>query len=146
MGRISIFNVQHWDEQTYTINVISNSSISEFEFSPSLIPEISSKISLKVSGVEGTAGFCRIAIPNIIVQDFWQGNYVVLLNGELWPFKNWTETENTYIYLGYANSQHQIVIIPEFPQAMLLPLFTALSTLAIAITKKRFLKKPKRNA
>ena len=137
MAPLKIFEAQHWDGVTYNFHVVSNSSILNFELSESLIPEIPSKISLNVSGPGNTNGFLRMIIPNIIVQDLWQGNYMVLLNGEPWPFRNWTDNTNTYIYINYTHSEHEIKIIPEFPSALILPLFMILTVIAIVFAKKK---------
>jgi len=39
---------------------------------------------------------------------------MVLLDGAPCPFENWTDIENTYIYINYTHSEHKITIIPEF--------------------------------
>jgi hypothetical protein len=96
--------------------------------------------SLNVSGPDNTNGFCRITIPNIIVQDLWQNNYMVLLNGEPYPFKNWTDSENTYIYINYTHSTHEIVIIPEYPSTIILTIFMLTTTVLAVLTRSRRLK------
>jgi parallel beta-helix repeat protein len=140
MAPFKVFEAQHWDGLTYNFHVISNSTILNFELFESLIPEIPSKISLNVSGPDNTNGFCRITIPNIIVQDLWQNNYMVLLNGEPCPFKNWTDSENTYIYINYTHSTHEIVIIPEYPSTIILTIFMLTTTVLAVLTRNRRLK------
>jgi parallel beta-helix repeat protein len=140
MAPFKVFEAQHWDGLTYNFHVISNSTILNFELFESLIPEIPSKISLNVSGPDNTNGFCRITIPNIIVQDLWQNNYMVLLNGEPYPFKNWTDSENTYIYINYTHSTHEIVIIPEYPSTIILTIFMLTTTVLAVLTRNRRLK------
>ena len=132
MGPFNTFDVGVWNEVAYNVDIISSSRVSNFKI------DLSEKtISFNVTGVEGTAGFCRITIPNIIVQDLWQGNYTVLLNGEPWPFRNWTDTTSTYIYINYTHSEHQIVIIPQFPSSIALLEFLMLITIPLIFTKKR---------
>jgi hypothetical protein len=87
--------------------------------------------------MDGTAGFCRIEIPNTIVQELWHGNYTVFLNGEPWSFRNWTDTTNTYVYLNYTHSEHEITIIPEFPSLIIIPLFTTATLLTVTIYKRK---------
>jgi hypothetical protein len=94
-------------------------------------------ISLNVSGMEGLAGFCRITIPNTIVQELWQGNYKVTLNGQPWPFKNWTDITNTYININYTHSEHQITIIPEYPSPIILMLLMSITTFVVSFAKKK---------
>jgi parallel beta-helix repeat protein len=137
MGRFNTFVAEHWDGVTYNIDVVSNSSVSNFKLTESIIPEFPSTISLNVSGPDNTVGFCRITIPNIIVQDLWRGSYTVLLNGQPWPFSNWTDIINTYIYINYTHSTHEITIMPEFPSTLTLAVFTPTTLIATALLKTR---------
>lgn len=110
---------------------MSNSTVSDFRL------DLAQKtLGFNVAVIDGQAGFCRVTIPNIVVQDLWQGNYTVLLNGEPWPFRNWTDTANTYIYIYYSLSEHEISIIPEFPSVLVLPLFITFSTIIIVSQRK----------
>ena len=136
MAPFNTFDAGVWNGVAYNVDVVSNSTLSNFQLNTTL-----KTISFNVTGVEDTAGFCRVTIPNIIVQDLWQGNYTVLLNGEPWSFRNWTDTTNTYIYVNYTYSEHQIIIIPEFPSAIILPLFMVLSVIVLVLAKKKRLKK-----
>jgi len=129
---ITLFDAGTWDETAYHVNLITNSTASNFQLNTT-----QKTISFNVTGTKGTAGFCRVTIPNIIVQELWQGNYTVLLNGESWPFRNWTDTTNTYIYLNYTHSEHEITIIPEFPSTIILPLFTLTTLIATILLKKK---------
>ncbi|MEM3731534.1 MAG: NosD domain-containing protein [Candidatus Bathyarchaeia archaeon] len=133
MASLQTFDVGTWDGKQCNIAFVSNSTVSNIQ-----IDIVEKIVSFNVSGVDGTAGFCRVTIPNIIVQQLWQGNYIVLLNGEPWPFKNWTDAENTYIYIDYVHSEHQITIIPEFTLAPILLLsFMFLTAVATNFTKKQ---------
>lgn len=120
-----------WNETSYQIYVVSNSTVSNFQLDTE-----QKIISFNVSGDYPTTGFCKVTIPNIIIQEMWQGNYTLLLNGEPWPFINWTDSINTHIYFTYQHSEHEITIIPEFP--MLIPLLALIfTTLTAIITKKK---------
>lgn len=68
----------------------------------------------------------------------WNDNYTVLLDGETWPFSNWTDTTNTHIYMNYTHSEREVVIVPEFPSSAFLSLFMILTVLVIVYSKKRF--------
>ena len=138
MQPIRTFAVGVWEGKTCNVDVISNSTVSYFK-----LDETAGTMSFTVSGEEGIAGFCRIIVPNVIVQDLWNCNYTVLLNGESWPFRNWTDIEDTYIYINYTHSEHEIIIIPEFSKAAILTIFMMIATLVIAAKKK--LAKPHRN-
>ena len=137
MDMINVFNVGVWNDETYEVHVISNSTVSNFQLNVT-----HKMISFNVTGLDYTLGFCRVTIPNVIVQDLWQGSYVVLFNGEPWPFRNWTDPTNTYIYINYTHSEHEITIIPEFPSIIILPLFTLTTLIATVLLKKKRKSKP----
>jgi parallel beta-helix repeat protein len=131
MQPIKTFEAGVWEGETCNVAVISNSTVSNFRLNKTV-----RTISFNVTGDKGIAGFCRIIIPNVIVQGLWNYNYTVLLNGEPLPFRNWTDTEDTYIYINYTHSEHEIIIIPEFPKATILTIFMMLATIVIIAKKK----------
>jgi parallel beta-helix repeat protein len=135
MAPFNTFDVGMWNGKLCSVEIISNSTLSDFELNTT-----KKTISFNVAGIETNAGFCRITIPNVIVQDLWQGNYTVLLDGKPWPFRNWTDETNSYIYVNYTHSEHEIVIIPEFPSNLVMPFWMLVTMVAIAIMKKRKLK------
>jgi parallel beta-helix repeat protein len=129
---ITVFDAGAWNGVACSVDIISNSTLSGFKL------DVAQKtVSFNVTGVEGMVGFCRITIPNIMVQNLWQGNYTVLLNGEPWFFRNWTDATNTYIYINYTHTQHQITIIPEFPSALTPPLFILATLVTTVLLKKK---------
>lgn len=107
---ISIFDVGSWKDKPCEVYVISNSTVSNFQLA------VTKKIlSFDVVGNIGS-GFCRVTIPNIVVEDLWQGNYMVLVDGE--PplmINNWTDNSNTYIYFTYQHSEHKVLITSSTP-------------------------------
>jgi len=131
MAPINIFGAGTWDDVLCKVQVISNSTISNFQLN-----ETEKIISFNVTGEIG-AGFCRVTIPNVIIQNMWQGNYTVLVDGEKQlDIRNWTDPTNTYIYFTYLHSEHEVVITPEFPVATILPLFAIISLCATVLKKK----------
>ena len=132
MAPFTTFDAGTWNETVYKVDVVSNSTLSDFKLNAT-----QKTLSLNVTGTEGKAGFCRITIPNAIVEDLWQGNYTVLLNGEPWSFKNWTDATNTYIYINYTHSEHEVIIIPEFPSFLILPLFMIATSIALIVYKRK---------
>lgn len=123
---INLFNAGIWDGITCHIDISSNSTVSNFQLNATL-----KTITFNVTGKTGL-GFCRVTIPNIIIQDLWQGNCTVLVD-EQPPsnIRNWTDTENTYIYFTYQHSTHEVRIIPEFSHTLILLLFM-IATLIVA--------------
>jgi len=132
LGPFNTFDAGIWNGTTYNVDVVSNSTVSNFQLDAS-----QKSISFNITGVVGLAGFCRVTVPNVIIEDLWQGNYTVLLNGEPWPFRNWTDSTNTYIYINYTHSEHEIVIIPEFPSFLVLPMFMIATLLAVTVHRKK---------
>jgi parallel beta-helix repeat protein len=132
MGSFNTFNAGVWTGVSYNVDIISNSTISDFSV------DIAQKtISFNVSNTEGQRGFCMITIPNIIVEDLWHGNYAVFLNGEPWSFRNWTVSPITLIYINYTHSEHEITIIPEFPSTIVLPPILLTTLVAMFLVKRK---------
>lgn len=136
----AVFTAQ--DGYAFNVTMISNSTISNFDFSESQM-----YISFNVTGPTGKAGYCNVTIPN----DLLQGN----------PWKVWVNTTDCtslcsitgndthkFIYVPYTCSTNIIKIkgtsvIPEFPSALILPLFMILTMLAVTLAKKRVCQKPR---
>jgi len=134
MGPITSFDVGTWNGTACSVDVVSNSTVSDVQ-----VDFAKRTVSFNVTNPESNTGFCRVTIPNVIVQGLWHGNYTVLLNNEQWRFTNWTDTSNTYIYFNYTHSEHEVVIMPEFPSTATMWLFTALSIVAVMLAKRRTL-------
>jgi parallel beta-helix repeat protein len=122
MGVFSEFNAT----PEHDVQTICNSTISNFQFN-------STAISFDVSGENDTAGFCRICIPRALMNEPFR----VLVNATevsytLLPFSNSTYS---YLYFAYSHSTQDVIIIPEFPSLVILPLFMILTLLA-AITHR----------
>lgn len=132
MAPISVFDAGTWNGASYSVDVISNSTVSKFQLN------ITEKtIKFNVTGETGF-GFCRVTIPNVIVQELWHGIYTALINDQPCPFTNWTDTENSYMYFTYQHSEHEVTImIPEFPQAIILSSFMILFTPIIVFARRK---------
>lgn len=105
MGAISFFDAGIWNTASYVINIASNStSVSHFN-----LDRIERRLAFNVTGETGF-GFCRITLPNVVVQGLWRYGYRVLIDGVEPLWSKWTDENNNYVYLAYAHSEHQIVI------------------------------------
>jgi parallel beta-helix repeat protein len=98
---IAVLDVGTWNGTALNAEVIRNSTLLNVQV------DVANRTVILTfpgpeSGPETTSGFCRIAMPNAIVQNLWNGSFTVLLNNASWPFKNWTDTANTYMYLSYT--------------------------------------------
>jgi parallel beta-helix repeat protein len=120
-----------WERKARNIDIISNSTLSDFRL------DISAKrISFNITGDKGTAGFCRITVPNIIVQTLWAANYKVTIDGHPQPFRNWTDAQDTYVYVNYTHSKHEIVIVAEFPESAISAALAIITACVAIIVRK----------
>jgi len=97
-----------FDEETYHITVISNSTISDFRFG--IGQETGNKIiSFNATGEGGSVGFCRVMIP-IELMNY---SYIVLVGMEeiFLTRLNGTSETYDYLYFTYIQNSHTITII-----------------------------------
>jgi len=97
-----------FDEETYHINVISNSTIADFRFG--IGQETGNKIiSFNATGEGGSVGFCRVMIP-IELMNY---SYIVLVGmEEIVPTRlDGTSETYDYLYFTYIQNSHTITII-----------------------------------
>ena len=136
-GMLNIFDAPYG----YEVAVISNSSISDFEFN--LVNQSQAVLAFKVAGENGTQGFCRVLIPQALIN--YSQTWSVKLDGELWSTHEYSVISNQThwnFWINHPHSIHQIEItgvtaIPEFPSFLVLPLFMIATLLAIVIYKRR---------
>ncbi len=142
MAPISIFDAGTWNGVSYDVDVVSNSTVSNFHFNP----EEGAFITFNVTGEDGTSGFCRVTIPKSLlwVEDGW-----TITVGDQ-PITDYTiipDENYTYVYFAYNHSTQTVTIqgthvIPEFPSFAILPLLMILTIFAVALVKKRLPRKP----
>lgn len=127
MGMFSDF------EATFECNIqtVCSSTISDFQFNETAI-------SFNVSGANNTAGFCRICIPTALMNDTFR----VFVNGtEIQPSPEpmlWSNSTHNYLYFTYSHSTLEVVIIPEFPSFLILPLSLIATLTAIICYRRKF--------
>jgi len=125
---IGIFSSFNATSEHY-VQTICNSTISDFQFN-------GTAIMFNVTGVKGTTGFCRLCIPTALMN----GTFEVFVNGtqvsyNLLPCSNETYT---YLYFNYTHSTQEVIIIPELPSFLILPIFMTATLIAvIAYRRKR---------
>jgi parallel beta-helix repeat protein len=102
MGPFSTFNCGAWDSKLYYADIVSNSTISAFNFNPT-----QKLISFNVNGSAGTMGFCKITIDNALLS----GPYTVWVDATpVTPSVTSNGTHST-LYFTYAHSTHNVTII-----------------------------------
>ncbi|HML03688.1 MAG TPA: NosD domain-containing protein [Candidatus Bathyarchaeia archaeon] len=132
MAPFDSFNVT-WNNQTYPIETVSNSTLSNFNFSAT-----AKTLTFNVTGTSGTVGFCRVAIPLSLMS----GEWTVTVNGTPISYSTLYDSNYTYVYFKYMQSTKTVQIqstnaVPEFQPFMLLPLFMIVTLLGAIAFKKR---------
>jgi parallel beta-helix repeat protein len=137
MAPINIFDAGTWDGVAYDVDVVSNSTVSNFHFNP----EEGAFINFNVTGEDGTSGLCRVTIPKSLlwVEDGW----TILVGGD--PITDYTiipDENYTYIYFTYNHSTQTVIIqgthvVPEFPSSLILPLFMATTLIAAIFCRRK---------
>jgi len=144
MAPINIFEAGTWNEVNYYVDVVSNSTVSDFHFNP----DEGSFLRFNVTGEDGTAGFCRVTIPKSLL--WTDSGWIINVNNEtITNYREFSDNNSTYIYFAYSHSTktveiHGTHVIPEFPQATILPLFMIFILVVSMFRKKREMKHPKR--
>jgi parallel beta-helix repeat protein len=134
MGPFHTFDVGTWNETTYSVDTVSNSTVTNLSFN-----QPAKTLNLNVTGANGTVGFCRVAIPLSLMS----GDWIVTVNVTQPENLNITTYGNyTYVYFTYHHSTETVQItstnaIPEFPPFMLLPLLMAMTLFTAIILKKK---------
>jgi hypothetical protein len=131
------FEVVRFYNETYHVQVISNSTVSELNLvvwlsSPNEYLQPGQEFLLfYVEGENDTSGFCRVTIPKSLLND----SYIVLVDWTMVPAHQLDASNSThaYLYFTYNYTKHEVIIIPEFTLTPMLPLFLT-ATLIIVIS------------
>jgi hypothetical protein len=117
------------------VTVISNSTITSFHPIISIETFKTVSILFNVTGKEGSTGFCRVSIPTAVMD----GTLEVFVNSTEIPFTllPCSNTTVSYLYFTCTHSTEQVIIVPEFPSFMLLPLFMIMTLLTAIVSKKK---------
>jgi parallel beta-helix repeat protein len=133
MGPFHSFNAGTWGGVSFNVDIVSNSTITNFSFSPD-----DKALYFDVEGENDTKGFCRVAIPTGLM---WCDNineWTLTVGGTLTEADMIIEQGNyTYIYFTYSHSTTTIKIkstyaVPEFPQPFTMSLLIVAALLATA--------------
>ena len=138
-GMFNVFNVTYYtpllELHFCNVTVISNSTISAFD--PQVWIEHPEVIYLifNVTGADGSGGFCRVSIPTAMMN----GTFHVSVNGTEIPFSllECSDSDTSYLYFTYAHSTETIVIVPEFPTFLVLPLFVVATLFSVAVCRRK---------
>jgi parallel beta-helix repeat protein len=132
MGKFSKFAVS-LEGKSYCITVVSNSTVSQFQFSVG-----EGKIRFIATGSNGTGGFARVAIPNELLLHMESSNLTFWINQEQPVLKRkWMDGVNTYWYFSYVNSLSEPTINPWLIIAVALVILIVSASVFIVFKKKR---------
>jgi parallel beta-helix repeat protein len=139
MGLSSSLEAGTWDDTTYHIQTVSNSTVSDFIFN---LDEKS--ISFNITGSAPTMGFCRIAIPDALLG----GPYTVSVGTTPVTPSIVSNGTHSVLYFTYNHSTKNVRVngttaIPEFPPTIILPLFMVFTMLAVVFLQRKVLRKQK---
>jgi len=96
-----------WKGVVYPVAVVSNSTITNFNFTYSL-----KQISFNIAGPDGTIGFCNVTIPKALLWVETPDEWILLIDGNPPIILAITEnaTHNS-LYFTYTHSTHEVRII-----------------------------------
>gem|GEM_PF-2854063 len=125
-----------WEGVNYPVALSSsNSTITNFIFN-----QPSKQISFQVSGETGNSGYCNVTIPKTLLRgEPWK----VKVNGTDWSFILSDNETHSFLYFNYTHSStYEVTIqgtwaVPEFPSAIVLPLFMLTTLIATILLKKK---------
>jgi parallel beta-helix repeat protein len=132
MGPISTFDCGSWDNKPYYADIVSNSTISAFNFNAA-----QKLISFNVNGSSATVGFCKITIDNLLLG----GPYTVMVDETIVTPSVTSNGTHSFLYFTYAHSTHNVsiigsTVIPESLLWIILPLLMIATLFAVAVRKK----------
>jgi hypothetical protein len=138
MGPFNAFGVGTWNGTAYSVDTVSNSTITNLSFNAT-----AKTLTFNMTGTSSTTGFCKVAIPKKLMWCTNLADWIVTVNGKTPLYLNITTDANkTYIYFTYHHSTETVQIIstytiPEFQPFMLLPLLVMITLLTATISKKK---------
>jgi len=140
MAPIYAFDAGTWEGTRYFVDVVSNSTVSDFHFDPSLGPFLS----FNVANPDAASGFCRVTVPKGLL---WTTDGWTVKIGEQEATPNIIEDdENTYLYFTYSRNASVEVrgedAVPEFPVWAPILLMFVVFAAAVALHKRRKSERP----
>jgi hypothetical protein len=128
MGVFSEFDWMSLASPEQRIQTICNSTISNLIFN-------GTAISYDVTGDNGTTGFCRIQIPKVLMNC----TFAVFVNSTEISYATLpcSNANVTFLYFNYSHSTEQVMIIPEFPSLLSLPMFLIATLIAVGLYRRK---------
>jgi parallel beta-helix repeat protein len=127
-----------WIEPGFTVNLVSNSSVSNFNVAVVWIDVLPVRvISFNVTG-EPEYGFCRLCIPKALTAP----PYTIIINQGLTQVLYYNDSicdngTHRWICFAYEHSTNEVAIVPEFSSFFILPLFMIVTLLTVIIYRTK---------
>jgi len=134
MGPFQTFGVGTWNAVAYSVDTVSNSTITDVSFNST-----AKTLSFDVTGTSGTPGFCRVDIPTGLMS----GRWTLIVGGIHYSNQTIVQSGNyTYIYFTYTQDPKTVQIqsanaVSELQPFMLLPVFMIITLFAAMIIKRK---------
>ncbi|HML03590.1 MAG TPA: right-handed parallel beta-helix repeat-containing protein [Candidatus Bathyarchaeia archaeon] len=141
VGPFNTFGVGTWNGVAYSVDTVSNSTLSGFSFNPSM-----KTLTFNATGTTSPSGFCRITIPASFMSCNNTNDWSVTVNKSTVACIVIPSENSTYIYFTYQPGTETVQITstaaatPEFQPIMLLPLFMIMTLLGAMIVKRKRLR------
>jgi nitrous oxidase accessory protein len=141
MGTYHNFEVTLEQGEVQNVQVISNSTINELWLawwlgSPNQYIQPGDKLIIAfLEGESGTEGFCRLTFPRRVLN----GTYVVLVDFIPVDVIELPSSNSTHacIYFSYQHTQHQVIVVSEYPLTTVFLLFAIAASLFLAFARKK---------
>jgi parallel beta-helix repeat protein len=141
MGMFYDYEVVGFYNETYHVQVISNSTVSMLGLAVCLdslneyLQPGQEFLLFYVEGETDTSGFCRVTIPRALLND----SYIVLVDWTEVPTRQLdaSNSAHAYLYFTYNHTKHEVAIIPEFPSTITLPCLMLTNLIATLPLKKK---------
>jgi parallel beta-helix repeat protein len=105
MGSFNALDAGVWGGVAYTVDVVSNSTVSDLHFNPIEGPYLK----FNVTGPDGATGFSRVTIPK---QLLWaeENKWNVTVDGKQVNYSAISDENNSYLYFTYNHSTKTVLI------------------------------------
>jgi parallel beta-helix repeat protein len=129
-----------WNQTEYDVDVVSNSTVSNFNFSSSAN---TSSVRFDVKGANSGGSFCRVTVPKSIMPTESPEQWIITADGNPIQQRNVVEDDHcVYIYFNYTNNVNTVQIlstytVSEFPTFLVTPLFMLSTLSAVFLYRKR---------
>jgi outer membrane protein assembly factor BamB len=138
VGTLQAFDAV-WQAQTYPVTVLSDSALSDFQFTQ---PDM--QVSINATGPKGMSSFCNFTIPKSLLEGPWTAD----VDGESVTPTVVVNDTHAFVYVPYTHTGTQVIrikgssVIPEF-QTVVFMSAILIATIVIAFATRMNRSRPK---